>query len=230
MKVLVRALSLLSALALLLAVAPAAYAQITSATVYLNVGDPSNAGDLVNNTNSSLMSAQFDIGSMGVNFASNGNYDVNDFLNNPTYFNEQNGFTSALAGAAGSLGTSNTGTELVLVGQTYLNAGSNSFVVGHDDGVVLTMSGLPGGFGNVLDDPGSTPFTSTPFNVTAPTAGEYAFTLDYSECCGPPADLLFTVNGAPQTSSPVVPEPSSLTLMGTGLLVFAVMVRRRSVA
>jgi hypothetical protein len=216
-------------MAILLAVASTSHAQITSATVYLDTPNPGNAGDLTDNAASSLMSAQFNIGSLGVDFVSGSHYDVNSFLNNPTYFNETNGFTSAIAGGTNSLALGGGGTELVLTGQTFLNAGINSFVVGHDDGVVVTMPGLPGGFGNVLDQAGPTGFTSTPFNVTASTAGEYSFTMDYAECCGAPADLLFTVNGGTITGG-ATPEPSSFVLMGTGMLAFAGMVRRRIMA
>jgi hypothetical protein len=217
-----RALSLLPCMALLLAIAPTAHAQISSATVYEGIPDPGNAGDSTNWA-STLPNATFTIGSLGVDFASSSDVGVAAFLNNPTFLTTANGFLP-------NYNFSSTGIELVLSGQAYLTAGNNSFVVGHDDGVVLTFTTLPGGFGNGVDDPGPTGFTNTPFNFNNPdAAGLYSFTLDYAECCGPPADLLFTVNGAP-LSSGSAPEPSSLTLMGTGVLAFAGMIRRRFVA
>lgn len=213
MKLPLRALALLPCTALLLAVAPTAYADITSATVYENTPDAGNAGDPLNFA-STLPNATFSIGSLGIDFVSGSDYEVGTFLNNPTFLNQHNGFSSTATA---------DNMELVIVGTTFLNAGANSFQVGHDDGVVLTIPGI----GFTLNDGGPTSFTTTPFTVTNPgAAGVYSFTLDYAECCGAPADLLFTVDGAPITSGSA-PEPSSLILMGTGVLAFAGMVRRR---
>ncbi|MGH9479178.1 MAG: PEP-CTERM sorting domain-containing protein [Terriglobales bacterium] len=93
----------------------------------------------------------------------------------------------------------------------HLKAGSNSFIVGHDDGVVLNVAG----FGDVVYAPDATPSATSPFIVNAATAGNYTFTLWYSECCGAPADLEFKVNGGDVGA---VPEPGSIALLGSGML------------
>jgi hypothetical protein len=92
-----------------------------------------------------------------------------------------------------------------------LNAGDNSFVVPHDDGLTLFINGI----GLVVDHPGPTSPVSTPFIVTAATAGLFDFTLQYGECCGPPAVLGLDING--QAVGNPTPEPISLALLGIGL-------------
>jgi hypothetical protein len=211
MKLSLRAISLASCAAALLAVAPLAHADITSAIVYTGIPDPNNAADLANQ-GSGLASASFTIGAAGIDFQSPpAAYTVASFLNNPTFSNQVHGFDPN--GIANNL-------ELVITGSLFLNAGNNNLVVGHDDGAVLNIAG----FGNVVNAPGPTSFSTSPFTVNAATAGLYNFTLEYTECCGAPADLEFTVNNAPITSTP---EPSSFALFGTGLFAAAGIVRRR---
>jgi hypothetical protein len=218
MRFALRALSLGSCIAVLLAAAPLAHADITSATVYTGIPDPGNAGDSANMAGT-LPSANFTIGAAGIDFTSGPNpYTVQGFLNNPTFSNQVNGFNPA---------STADGIEVVITGTIFLNSGSNSFQVGHDDGVVLTMPGIgSGAFGNIVNQPGPTGLVTTPFSVNNPgAAGNFAFTLDYSECCGAPADLIFAVNSAPVGAA--TPEPSSFVLFGSGLLAAAGMVRRR---
>ena len=68
---------------------------------------------------------------------------------------------------------------------------------------------------SVVNQPGATSFSTTPFvynNTSA--AGDYQFTLRYSECCGSPEDLVFNLNGT-TVGAAATPEPSSLELLGT---------------
>jgi PEP-CTERM motif len=213
MKLSFRALSVASCMAVLLAAAaPLAHADITSAIVYENIPVPGNAAAAANQ-GAGLASASFSIGALGIDFQSPpAAYTVAGFLNNPTFSNQVNGFNPN--GTAGNI-------ELVITGSLFLNAGSNSFTVGHDDGAVLNIAG----FGNVVNAPGPTGFSNTPFTVNAATAGMYNFTLEYSECCTAPADLLFVVNNAPVGAT--TPEPSSFALFGTGLFAAAGIARRR---
>lgn len=208
-----RALYLAACMAVLpAAVAPLAHADITSAIVYTGIPDPNNAADLANQ-GAALASASFSIGSLGIDFTSPPSaYTVAGFLNNPTFSNQVNGFNPN--GSANNI-------EVVITGSLFLNAGNNSFVVGHDDGAVLNIAG----FGNVVNAPGPTAFSNSPFTVNAASAGMYNFTLEYTECCSAPADLLFVVNNAPIGAS--TPEPSSFALFGTGLFAAAGLVRRR---
>jgi hypothetical protein len=99
-------------------------------------------------------------------------------------------------------------TVFLFTGSTYLAAGANSFSILHDDGIELSIDGI----GTVVSDAGPTAATESPFTVMAPTAGFYNFELGYGECCGGPATVEFTVNGAPAG----VPEPATWAMMLLG--------------
>lgn len=99
----------------------------------------------------------------------------------------------------------------LFTGSIYLDAGVNNFTIAHDDGVQIS---LDGGLGMVLDDAGPTSPTTTPFTITASTAGTYNYTLSYGECCGGPAVLQWLYpSGAPVGE---VPEPATWAMMLLG--------------
>jgi hypothetical protein len=106
-------------------------------------------------------------------------------------------------------------------GTVGLVSGNNSFVVGHDDGVVLTIAGS-----TVVNAPGPTGFDATPFNVVNPgPTGNYSFTLDYAECCGAPGILEFSINNVVVGT----PEPATMAILGTGLAGLGFLRRRKRV-
>ncbi len=136
-------------------------------------------------------------------------YTVGGFLKHPSFFNTSPTFSPA---------HTIDNTFLLFTGQTFLQAGANAFVTPHDDGFELLVKGAfkDAGFTMPFDlqEGGPTAPVSTPYTVYAPAAGVYSFILTYAECCGPPAVLGFQVNGAPVG----VPEPTTLLLLGAGLL------------
>jgi hypothetical protein len=213
----------------LLLTAGVSFAQVTG-TVWENTPDASNAGDPANLA-SSLPHANFT--SAGINYCSDHGipgcssivgYTVSAFLGNPTFTSPANGFN-----ASGNLDN----IEVQLTGVIALNAGSTSFVIGHDDGLTLQITGGPGtancstqSGALCVSTPGPTGFAGTPFTITASVAGNYSFTLDYAECCGPPGYLQFAyANGDPIGSS--TPEPSGFALFGTALAGTFWLMRRR---
>jgi hypothetical protein len=144
-------------------------------------------------------------------------YTIGGFLNDPAGANFSNPAAAALA---------LNNTHIELVGTIGLLAGNNSFVVEHDDGLTLFITGI----GLVLNQPGPTSPTSTPFNVFNPgAAGNFAFVLEYNECCGPPAELVMAINGVVVGG---VPEPGTwaMMLLGFAGLGFAFRQSRRKVS
>ena len=89
-----------------------------------------------------------------INYDSNvTGYTVGQFVNDPLGLS----FSNPVVAAADL-----DNTHIRITGTIGLLAGNNSFVVGHDDGVVMSITGI----GLVVNDPGPTSFSNTPFNVS----------------------------------------------------------------
>jgi PEP-CTERM motif len=188
-------------------------AQVTG-TIWL--GDFSdNAGACTVCNGANPLQANFTVGAGGINFQIN-NSDVN------TVSQFLNGATLSDPSIANDVMDN---SHVRLTGTIGLLSGMNSFVVGHDDGVVLSIAT----FGTVVNAPGPTSFSTSPFTVNNPgAAGNFAFTLDYNECCGGPADLEFAINNVVVG----VPEPATwgMMLLGFAGLGFAFRQSRRRVS
>jgi hypothetical protein len=151
---------------------------------------------------------------------SGGVYTPKTFLNNPTFNNQSTKFSTPAAGFGPNASLNNT--YFYFTGTLFLNAGANTFVVGHDDGLQLNIDGI----GKVVDKPGPTGLSETPFTVTAPSAGTYSFELSYGECCGPPASLVWEINNQTVGGNSVADASSTLPLLGIGLGGLAALARK----
>ena len=194
-----------------------AHAGATAGSVWLNV-----ASDSAATLPSGMADATFAPGAIDYNPTDSFSvYTLGAFLNNPVFNNQSAAFVAA-GGANASFSYGSGNTFIDITGTIGLLNGNNAFVVAHDDGVVLNITG----FGNVVDAPGPTAEDLTPFNVdnTGP-AGNFAFNLQYVECCGPPATLQFSINNV----TVGVPEPSTwaIMLVGFGGLGAAMRARRK---
>lgn len=194
--------------------ATAGHASAVTGELWINSPYVGNA-TIANALASGTPDATFDPGAL--NYQSGvGGYTIGGFLNNPTFSNESAAFV-----ANGGAGANLNNTLFYFTGTIGLTAGANNFVVGHDDGLQLNIDGI----GQVVNVPGPTSFADTPFTVDAPATGNYTFELAYGECCGAPADLLFSINNV--VIGTPVPEPLSLSLLATGLLGLGGMRLRR---
>jgi hypothetical protein len=123
------------------------------------------------------------------------------------------------AGTLASLMDNGTqGTLLEFTGFVTVTTGQ-TFTVTHDDGLTLIIGGLDLGF-----NPGPTSPVVTVATYTGPS-GTFPFQLVYGECCGGPAVLQVDL---PFISTPGIPEPGTLLLLGAALS--AAVVRRRKIA
>jgi hypothetical protein len=155
--------------------------------------------------------------STAINWNSSDDSTISGFMN---YGGTVTTFANLFAGGDPSQSINNTHVEFT--GQVYLGVGVNNFQIGHDDGVRIAVAGI----GTVLDDSGPTAFVLSPFVITAPTAGDYTFTVDYNECDGPPATLEWAFpSGAPLTGT--VPDGgTTMGLLGISLGALGALARR----
>jgi PEP-CTERM motif len=138
-------------------------------------------------------------------------YSLGGFLNGE-------GAASGITYLNGFSGTSGLNNSLFVFTGTASFTNGQSFTVTHDDGTEMYVNGT-----DVLDDPGPTAPTSTPFTYTGPT-GNFGFEFIYTECCGGDADYITSL--VPVTSG-AVPEPDTLAMVGSGLLGLFEVARRR---
>jgi hypothetical protein len=123
-------------------------------------------------------------------------------------------WNSVMSDPTNAFGNGIYSTGVVIDGTALFNAG-DEITITHDDGAILTLEGL----GAVIDSGSPTPAVGSSYTFANDFNG--TFNLKYMATNGNPEDLNFTAKLAP------VPEPSTITLFGAGLIAVAGILRKK---
>jgi hypothetical protein len=143
------------------------------------------------------------------------NYNSNSPPNGPNGYTIGGFLNGATLSNPGIAGDSMDNTHIEITGFVSLKTGDNIFSITHDDGAVLDIAG----FGTVFSQPGPTSAETQTFDVfNSGLSVAELFTLNYNECCGPPAVLQLSVAPAPVPGAGL---PSLAVLVLAGALAWA---------
>jgi hypothetical protein len=236
MKLALRAVIPLSCMVLSLAVASTAHAVTFSVSGSVweggypdNSNVPVSGSAIYGTTATATFTVTNSVASSLLNFDSGNDSGLTTFLQTGYSPSGPNGDTvTYLSGA--SHGSDSVDNDLFqFIGTTSLANGTYTFE--HDDGFLLYLNGV-----EVVSEPGETAAATTTlcvgttgctYNIASTGGAVESFQLDYGESNGPPAVLATNLPLVGTAPPPATPEPSSLVLMGTGMLAFAGAVRRR---